>query len=474
MMRTFVVLVTFVSALFPIAADAVTITVCPAGCDETSVKLAVDHASPGDTVLISSGTYTESSDIDVNKSLTVQGSGIGSTMVQMTGAFPVFSVSSTAPHGLVVLSDMTITGADNPSTDGGGIWISTGGSVEVSSCEISGNTAKRGGGIFVDHTGIPLDLTLDSVTIEGNQAILDGGGIYSEAGGTSITIDSSSISQNTSGSEGGGVFFAGLLSSTLDITNTELDNNTCTDYGAGICITAGVVTIGTSVLSNNTGAFVGGGFYASGGNTTISRSLIAGNTSDLGGGFYLNSNAEVYIDNSTITVNTALLGDAGGIHNSGILGLSFSTIAFNTSSTGYAMGIRNNSSAATLTANIISNPGGNNCGGLYDSNGFNLDDDDTCGLVGPGDIGGQPIGLGPSVDLGDHRSHFSLLPDSIAIDHADVAVIPPTDQRGLSRPLDGDGDGPAVCDSGAIEHIPVLFADGFESGDTLQWSATSP
>ena len=76
MMRTFSGLAAVVSILFPIAADAATITVCPAGCDETSVKVAVTNASPGDTVLISAGTYTESSDIDVNKSLTIQGSGV--------------------------------------------------------------------------------------------------------------------------------------------------------------------------------------------------------------------------------------------------------------------------------------------------------------------------------------------------------------------------------------------------------------
>ena len=473
-MRTFIGLATVVASLLPITADAATITVCPSGCDETSIKTAVANATPGDTVLISPGTYTESGDIDVDKSLTIQGSGVGSTMVQTTGAFPVFTVSSTAPHGLVVLSGMTISGADNPSADGGGIWISTGGSVEIGNCEISGNTANRGGGLFVAHTGNSLNLILDSVTIEGNEAMSDGGGLYSEAGETTITIDSSSISQNTSGSEGGGVFFAGTPSSTLEITDTELDNNTCSDYGAGISIAAGVVTIERSVVSNNSGSFVGGGVYASGGVTTISSSLIAGNNSDLGGGFYFNSSAEVNIDNSTITVNTALLGDGGGIHNSGLLRLSFCTIAFNTSSTGYAMGIRNNSAAAILTANIFSNPGGNNCGGLYNSNGYNLDDDDSCGLIGPGDIGGQPVGLGPSVDLGDHRSHFSLLPDSIAIDHADVATLPPNDQRGAPRPLDGDGDGSAICDSGAIEYIPVLFADGFETGDTLRWSATSP
>jgi hypothetical protein len=50
----------------------------------------------------------------------------------------------------------------------------------------------------------------------------------------------------------------------------------------------------------------------------------------------------------------------------------------------------------------------------------------------------------------------ALADDSPAIDAGDNNACPPTDQRGASRPVDGDGDGQAVCDIGAYEYGAVL------------------
>jgi len=559
-MRRIIVIATVVLAHAPISANAATITVCHSGCDETSVQAAVSAASPGDTVLIHPGQYIESRTISVNKSLTIQGSGVGSTEVHMNWSDQAFSVSSTAPYGYVEISDMTITGGFISYGGGGGISIETGGLVEIRNCKIAWSTAKDGGGIFVDSSGSlelildsvtvvdntatqrgggifvrtsgSIELTLDSVMVVENSASQEGGGIYLDANSSSTSIGSSAINQNTAGSDGGGAYFAGSSSLDLDISHTDLNNNVSSGQGGGIFLDGSwssslsltntdvkhnqsseggggvffegswsstlnitdsdilhnrssgrgggvyfggaIATINTSTISDSIAHHSGGGIYAREGNTTISRSLISGNTSSSGSGVYIQTGADVSIYNSTIAYNWTQDGDAGGIYNLGGLQLSFSTIANNTSSTGYAMGIRTNSAATALTANVISNPGGNNCGGLFTSNGFNLDDDDTCGLDGPGDIGGQPAGLGSFIDKGDYRSHFSLLPDSIAIDHVDTISFPPTDQIGRPRPQDGDGDESALCDSGAIERDEVLFADGFESGDTLGWSQTIP
>jgi hypothetical protein len=47
---------------------------------------------------------------------------------------------------------------------------------------------------------------------------------------------------------------------------------------------------------------------------------------------------------------------------------------------------------------------------------------------------------------------MALAADSPAIDMAGDASCPSIDQRGVARPVDGDGDGNARCDSGAYEY----------------------
>lgn len=70
--------------------------------------------------------------------------------------------------------------------------------------------------------------------------------------------------------------------------------------------------------------------------------------------------------------------------------------------------------------------------------------------------------LGPLTDLGGFgRSH---VPGPPLLDSAEDATCTQSDQRGITRPQDGDGDGLARCDVGAVElqGDPPVFADGFE------------
>lgn len=57
---------------------AVAITVCPSGCDYTTVQAAINAAVPGAVVEVQSGTYHEN--IAVNKSLSLEGKDTGSGM----------------------------------------------------------------------------------------------------------------------------------------------------------------------------------------------------------------------------------------------------------------------------------------------------------------------------------------------------------------------------------------------------------
>jgi len=74
------------------------------------------------------------------------------------------------------------------------------------------------------------------------------------------------------------------------------------------------------------------------------------------------------------------------------------------------------------------------------------------GFVGTGNINEDPH-LGPLADNGGFVKTHSLALLSPAIDagNPDPEICPSTDARGFPRPIDGNGDGSAICDMGAYE-----------------------
>jgi hypothetical protein len=65
--------------------------------------------------------------------------------------------------------------------------------------------------------------------------------------------------------------------------------------------------------------------------------------------------------------------------------------------------------------------------------------------------------VGGFIDAGrPGGGYLPLLPGSRAIDAGDASACGPTDQQGLARPIDGNGDGYRACDIGAVEFYPVV------------------
>jgi hypothetical protein len=110
------------------------------------------------------------------------------------------------------------------------------------------------------------------------------------------------------------------------------------------------------------------------------------------------------------------------------------------------------------------------CANPVTSLGYNLDDDDSCGLAAVSDLSGTDPPLGPLADNGGPTLTHALLMDSPAIDAGDLSDFPATDQRGYDRPNDGNPDGIPAPDIGAFENVKMVFTDDFESGDLTRWS----
>jgi hypothetical protein len=130
---------------------------------------------------------------------------------------------------------------------------------------------------------------------------------------------------------------------------------------------------------------------------------------------------------------------------------------------GFGGGLANASSASvtilnTLIARNATGPSGSgpDCSGAITSLGHNLVAVPAgCTLAAaPGDILGRPPGLQRFGDHGGPTETYSLWRRSRAIDAGDGGACGPSDQRGVARPVDGDGAAPAICDIGSFEFVP--------------------
>ncbi|MDD1675226.1 MAG: hypothetical protein LUQ17_00885, partial [Methanomicrobiales archaeon] len=88
-------LVCFIAILFlgiVCIAQGATLTVGSAGAQYTSIQDAVDHALPGDLILIGEGRYVTS--VEITAPVTIQGAGRGKTILVPGGSGHVITIAS--------------------------------------------------------------------------------------------------------------------------------------------------------------------------------------------------------------------------------------------------------------------------------------------------------------------------------------------------------------------------------------------
>jgi len=194
-----------------------------------------------------------------------------------------------------------------------------GGTMELTGGTVSGNAALIGNG---SETGIgAYDLTKSGYTEGTNAAYPDkspdaeagsGGGLYLGGTGGTTTLGGVTISGNWAQKNGGGIAECGGKVSFSGGGSTAITSNTAAELGGGIFAGSGVDVTASVVLSRNT-AKAGGGLAALGNSAdqkaevTIS-SNVSSNTADYGGGVYVGAWSQVTVKNAGIEDNTAIYG----------------------------------------------------------------------------------------------------------------------------------------------------------------------
>jgi len=207
--------------------------------------------------------------------------------------------------------------------------------------------------------------------------------------------------------------FGILLRGGLTIRNSTLKNN-FNDSGGAISNFGGSLTIENSTITQNYAVYDGGAIFIDYGYTRIVNSTITQNQAgQQGGALYVQMNAMVEIINSTIAGNSAA---------------------------GYSeLRIMSDLADVTVINSIFVCTAENDNCYLYPAGTLGQ----THSIFGVGTL--ADFGLSPLADNGGPTQTMALLPGSPAINAGDDTYCPDHDQRGVTRPVEGQ------CDIGAYE-----------------------
>ncbi len=470
-----------------------------------SIKHAIGQANNDDEIAIANGVYTEGG-ITVDRDLLIVGVGTEGTIIQAAESLEeasdrVFLISDNVK---ATISDLTIRHGKSQSGR-----RKSGGFGDVLDLLPGGGGVLNRGELHLRNTVITQNSTGEVISA----AFLSGagGGIFNSG---ELVISKSSIIHNLTGikhldntesGQGGGIFNHG----TLTLEHSIVSNNSTgavefgvSGAGGGIYNFLGTLSINhSSVNGNSTGEGLmsdignGGGIFNAG-TTMLNNSTLANNltgnrsasvdftiwSSGSGGGIYNLPNGTLHMNNCTMSGNqTGLipaqddnnsLSNGGAIYNSGKLTLQNSTIIRNSVKGGRGGGLwidnnhgTLNMSNTILAENIVIEGNGADCLGLITSGGYNLiGDTNGCNIEGvkTGNIIGVDPKVGPLQNNGGVTMTHLLHEGSPAIDAGDPFCIDAdgnpqtTDQRGMHRPVDGNGDNSATCDIGAVEFFPIV------------------
>jgi hypothetical protein len=297
-----------------------------------------------------------------------------------------------------------------------------------------------GGELTIDGAGARKSV-IDASAIEDRVLELEDGGELTLVG---LGVTGGSTSEN-----GGGIYSE---NGKLALEGVAVTNNKAFDsgYGGGIELEEGTLTILDSVLSGNQNSGDGGAIYAPSSDLLrIENSTVADNVVNTAlypgnpgwgayGGAMEVEGETLVLKSDTIAGNQIIDGNGGEEGRGAALVADFEN---------YEVA---NTIIADNTGTEVEDDG--QCSETLESLGHNLETQAPAGeprcFEAPTDLIADPM-LGTLANNGGETDTMALPAGSAAIDAGDPALCPPTDQRGVARPV-GNG-----CDIGAFEFAPT-------------------
>ena len=314
---------------------------------------------------------------------------------------------------IVITKAVTIdgSGADGFAIDGGAVdrvlIVEATGNATLTGVDLTNGFGFQLGGCVINNGTLTLNDSVISgclMTTDAGDFWQGGGAIYTGGGATTNLVDST-VSGNSSGWSGGGLY--GFFGSTTNVTRSTISGNNAQDVGGGFRTLGDANIINSTVSGNNSTAWHGGAAFHTDGTMTVVNSTVANNTAPGGtaGGFFVGTFTDAPA--TLILHNSLLQGNTGAACFPGFFGGGAVTLA---------------------------------------SNGYNIANDGSCNLTATGDQPDTAVTLGGLADNGGPTQTHAITAGSAAIDAADTAVCPATDQRGVARS--------GACDVGSFEFTP--------------------
>lgn len=392
----------------------------------------------------------------------------------------------------------------------GGGMFNWAGSPTLNNLIFSGNTAGKGaayyagGGMFNIRSSNPV---LTNVTFIGNTAG-SGGGMYNDSSSPTLNkvtfsgnkaIDASCMNNYKSSPELNGVVFDGNMSSNKGCMDSEVNSNpTLSDvtfsnnsskYGAGMYNYQSSPILNRVVFSGNVASFVGGAMENEDGSSPILTDvLFSDNTASwAGGGMYNGAKCDpvlrnvAFVNNELTSLPNSGGGSGGAMENYNGASPILTNVTFSGNHAVVGGGIDNWQSHLSLTnVTFIGNTAHSVGAAIFSQESTPTIINTIIWGNTPGDsqmlnargtstvtysiIAGSHPGLGnlnlnprlsELAENGGFTPTYALLPGSWAIDSGSPDTCPPTDQRGIPRPMQGVEDGSPRCDIGAYEASSV-------------------